>query len=386
MSALSDLIETPKVELFPYQEDAVAWLCKRGRGLVQSPAGSGKTIIIAAAIYRVVFAKARDSKVRVLIIVNTLEQREQMLSAIKLFPGLLEAIELVVCCPASAPADFAADLLAIDECHHSPARTWLAIIERHRGCLWMASATAFGPDEERNATLRRLVDGNVFVVPREAVASRVVPAHVHLLHDTDSGLREPIDAAIQREIMRRRTYSKLDEGELYAQVAAHLCIEMGVVPNRARNAAIVRTVEQHPDDSTLILVAQIEHGQALSAAIPGSAMAYSKMGAKRRREAIAAFRERNLKCLIATSLADEGLDVPVANVLIMAGAGRSASRVEQRTGRVLRTYGGKTHGTVYDFADEQHPLLARQSQRRQETYRRLRYRIQTAPAARLELV
>ncbi len=386
MSPLSSPIEAQKVELFSYQENAVSWLCQRGRGLVQSPAGSGKTLIVAAAIYRVVFAKVRDRKARIMILVNTLEQRQQMLDAIALFPGLAEAIELVVCCPASAPDDFNADLLAVDECHHSPAPTWLAIIQRHTGCLWMVSATPWSEDEERNATLRRLIDGNVFVVSREAVASRVVPAHVYLLHDTDPGLREPIDAAIQREIARRRTYSRADEGELYAQVAAHLCVELGVVPNRARNAAIVRTVQQHQDDSTLILVAQIEHGQALSAAIPGSAMAFSRMGAKRRREAIAAFRERNLKCLIATSLADEGLDVPVANVLVMAGAGRSASRVEQRTGRVLRTYDGKTHGTVYDFADEQHPLLARQSQRRQETYRKLRYRIQTAPAARLELV
>lgn len=82
-------------------------------------------------------------------------------------------------------------------------------------------------------------------------------------------------------------------------------------------------------------------------------------------------------------MADEGLDVPVASVLVMACAGRSAAKIEQRTGRVLRAYGDKSRGTIYDFVDRQHSLLANQSRARQEVYRRLGYRV-TEPEVILE--
>ena len=40
--------------------------------------------------------------------------------------------------------------------------------------------------------------------------------------------------------------------------------------------------------------------------------------------------------MIATSLADEGLDVPTLDSVLMAGGGKSATRVNQRIGRTIR--------------------------------------------------
>ena len=40
--------------------------------------------------------------------------------------------------------------------------------------------------------------------------------------------------------------------------------------------------------------------------------------------------------MIATTLADEGLDIPTLDVALLAGGGASASRVNQRIGRTLR--------------------------------------------------
>lgn len=81
--------------------------------------------------------------------------------------------------------------------------------------------------------------------------------------------------------------------------------------------------------------------------------------------------------MIATSLADEGLDVPRANILILAGGGRSGARIEQRTGRVLRTFHGKSRGVIYDFFDTQHYYLLAQSKRREKLYQSLNYHIET---------
>jgi superfamily II DNA or RNA helicase len=110
-------------------------------------------------------------------------------------------------------------------------------------------------------------------------------------------------------------------------------------------------------------------------------MVFSKMGAKKRREAIAAFGSGECRCMIATSLADEGLDVPRANVLIQVSAGRSAAKAEQRTGRVLRAFHDahtgkeKKEGIIHDFSDLHHYFLAAQSRRRIAVYRSLGYQI-----------
>jgi superfamily II DNA or RNA helicase len=374
-------IYASKIVLLDYQEDAAAFLAGTKRGLLQSPAGSGKTIIAAAAVARVVSNKQRTRKVPIGWIANTVEQCDQARAAFARFPELEDAIEVTICCPAGAPAEWELDLLIVDEAHHAPAATWQAIVSDHPGCLWLLSATPFGEDEERNAMLRKMVGNQIHVVPRSAVAARVLPAKVFMLSDTDENLRDRIDTEIERVVSTQLRYSDLSREEIWRRCAAHTCIALGIVPNRARNQAIVRTVAQHASESVLVIVATIKHGEALKASIPGSVLVFSKLGARKRREAIAGFRDGTIKCLIATSLADEGFDAPIASVLILAGAGRSANRVEQRCGRVLRAHGGKTCASIYDFVDFQHPLLRRQSEKRRKVYVQLGYSVSNAASA-----
>lgn len=154
----------------------------------------------------------------------------------------------------------------------------------------------------------------------------------------------------------------------------------GIQGNQKRNARIVELAIRHAEDSTLIIVGSIEHGEALAAQVPGAALCYAKLGKKKRQELLAAFSCGALKTLFATSLADEGLDVPRANCLILAAAGRSAAKAEQRTGRVLRSFSDKTHGTIHDFADLQHYFLAAQARKRIAVYRSLGYQIENESA------
>jgi superfamily II DNA or RNA helicase len=126
--------------------------------------------------------------------------------------------------------------------------------------------------------------------------------------------------------------------------------------------------------SVLVIVRTVEHGQALALRIPGSEVVFAKLPTRRRRELIAAFRDGSLKCLISTSLADEGLDVPRASVLILACGGRSSAKTEQRTGRVLRAFSGKSEGRIVDFHDQGHGMLISQSRARSRLYQSLGYR------------
>lgn len=374
--------------LEPHQQEAVAFLVIRKWALIQSPAGSGKTFMAAAALQRVLAAKQREGKVRVGWIANTIEQLDQGRAALAAFSGVMEAIDLTIECPAGIPEGVEWDLLIVDEAHHGTAPTWMEIIAAHRGALWMFTATPFGEDEDRNEALRAMVKGQIHVVPRSAVAARVLHGVVKMLDDTDpvEEVKPKIDAAIAEALMpmaRRYAYATgmdLDAARnfMWPKVAFRMCLNIGVAANCARNSAILRLARKHEGDSLLILVNSVAHGESLATEIPGAVVCHSKMGKKKRAAAMVDFSEGTLRCMIATSLADEGLNLPRANVLILAGAGRSSAKVEQRTGRVLRTFGEKTHGLIYDFEDKQHPLLASQSRKRQAVYRALGYTVEKA--------
>lgn len=155
--------------------------------------------------------------------------------------------------------------------------------------------------------------------------------------------------------------------------------EIGIFQNTKRDDLIVRLFERHAGDTVLCLIGKIEHGQQLAERIPGAMVIHSQMRKSEcgmtRKTAIEAFKDGRLNMVFATSLADEGLDVPRANVLILGAAGRSAAKAEQRTARVLRAFHDKSHGTIHDFMDTQHPFLAAQSKARIRLYRQLGYEV-----------
>ena len=74
------------------------------------------------------------------------------------------------------------------------------------------------------------------------------------------------------------------------------------------------------------------------------------------------------RALIATTLADEGLDIPSLDCLILAGGGKSATRAYQRIGRALRPAPDKEEAAILDFFDRA-PYLQEHSLERLRLYR-----------------
>lgn len=357
-----------------YQEEASIWLSKHKRGIVVAPAGSGKTLIAAAALNRVVLSKPRTDKVKVGWICNTVEQGHQASDALEKFPYMLPHVHLRIACAASNLNWSSRDVLIVDECHHSAAPEWRRQIETSDGALWGFTATPDSDDEARNIALVELFGCDRFVVNRESVKNRLCPATYTMLNATDSDIEKKIDAEIQRTFAWRKRFWKRDEGELWGQIAWQKCVEIGIVQNRLRNQAVIETAKNHSRDSVLILVNQVDHGSLLAERIPGAAVCHSKMGAKKRREALEAFRNGSLRCIVATSgIAEEGLDVPRAAVLINVAGGRSSRATEQRIGRIARVFAGKEMGVAYDFEDNFHPLARKHSWQRVAIYRKLGY-------------
>lgn len=123
----------------------------------------------------------------------------------------------------------------------------------------------------------------------------------------------------------------------------------------------------------LCLVNRIDHAQALARAgqaahVPVIAVTgVVPLGARQRlyREV-----EAGRAVLVATRLADEGLDIPRLDTLVLAAAGRSDVRLQQQVGRIMRTAPGKPDAWVVDLVDGGVPVLAYHARLRRWVYAR----------------
>lgn len=363
------------MKLRPYQSRCVDFLAAERVALCVCPAGGGKTIIGAAAL-----AAAAQPWDLIGWACNTREQVEQGQKALAA-AGIKPA--WVKCVAGLTPDDISPlDFLVIDEVHHLPANSWSLLADSAKGRIWGLTATPKSGDPDRDWAFNKVWGDAVVKVGRDEVmagghlaAGRVVMLDLDQPGEFNAGIEA--EAAAEAIKMRRKCPG-LPITEVLRRTTWQATLTR-LIENPVRHAAVVRTAtaEMERGESVLILVQQIEQGQRFAQVIPGAVLAHSKMGAKKRREAIEGFRSGELRCLIATSLADEGLDVPRASVLILATAGRSAAKLEQRTGRVMRPSEGKTTGLVYDFTDSGASMANSQSRARLTTYKKLKYKIET---------
>jgi superfamily II DNA or RNA helicase len=103
----------------------------------------------------------------------------------------------------------------------------------------------------------------------------------------------------------------------------------------------------------LILVRYISHGKALASQLSDIPLFFvnGEIDGETRKEVKESFERGELKCLIASSVYDIGVDIPSLDALILGGGGKSTVRALQRIGRVIRIFDGKEDAIVVDFID-----------------------------------
>jgi superfamily II DNA or RNA helicase len=62
-------------------------------------------------------------------------------------------------------------------------------------------------------------------------------------------------------------------------------------------------------------------------------------------------RDGKISLLIASTIADVGLDIPRLQCIVEAGAGKSSVTALQRLGRIMRTFEGKTSCKFISYRD-----------------------------------
>lgn len=154
------------------------------------------------------------------------------------------------------------------------------------------------------------------------------------------------------------------KGETYEQV-----YKTAIVENMFRNIQVIGdAIEQYKlGRNTLVLVTQIKHGQMLErmfglSGVPAVFIS-GKSGMKKRRQVIQDMRDGKAQLVIASTIADVGLDVPRLQSIIEAGAGKSSVTALQRLGRIMRPFEGKD-GCYFITYKDNAPYLSSQIDRK----------------------
>ena len=167
-----------------------------------------------------------------------------------------------------------------------------------------------------------------------------------------------------RDEIARNEYTSADGHERY-QLAAM---------NPAKIDEIRYLCETHPDSKTLIFVDYLDQGTEIADALDIPFISGETRHYERQRQ-FEAFRNGELQTLIVSRIADEGIDLPNAELAIVAsGLGGSRRQGTQRAGRTMRPVGSAvlyvlaTRGTrEEDFAQQQMRHLAGKGVRIRET-------------------
>ena len=137
-----------------------------------------------------------------------------------------------------------------------------------------------------------------------------------------------------------------------------------------------RLLGAHPDAKALVFVDWLEQGEALAESLDVPFVS-GQMPHHRRDRVFDSFRDGDLRTLVISRVGDEGIDLPNAELAIVAsGLGGSRRQGAQRAGRTMRPAGGSqvyvlaTRGTSEeDFAQRRMRHLAEKGVRVRESDR-----------------
>ncbi|HET6494142.1 MAG TPA: DEAD/DEAH box helicase, partial [Thermoleophilia bacterium] len=115
---------------------------------------------------------------------------------------------------------------------------------------------------------------------------------------------------------------------------------MAIVQHEQRNGWIAWAASQLAarGKRTIVLVKHVEHGERLAQLIAGSTFIHGELGSAANGEVIDGFNGGRVPVLIGTSVLGEGIDLPAADALVYAKAGRASVTITQDVYRVLTAH------------------------------------------------
>lgn len=143
----------------------------------------------------------------------------------------------------------------------------------------------------------------------------------------------------------------------------HSVYEEGIVQNRTRNQQIVTIIQEclNREETVLIFVNKIAHGENIVEICfeqgIGITFVQGSTDIETREKIRNELNVGSTRAVICTSVFKEGINIPNLNNVINAGGGKSEIATLQAIGRGLRRTSEKDTVRIYDFLDLCHPYL-----------------------------
>lgn len=208
---------------------------------------------------------------------------------------------------------------------------------------------------------------------------------------------------IGSEYLRERGYLvdptiyffEIKKPNLWRTFDYHTAYKQCIVKNEYRNNLIVKITKLLADykQIVLVLVKLIPHGKDLmkrlnEAGVPtvmsfgGDKLSFVSSEGKVCEEkdggrALDLFQRRKLRCIVSSTVMNEGIDIPSLSAVIIAAGGKSSIQTIQRAFRGMTPLEGKEKTWIFDFTDKTNSFLYNHSKRRMKDYREEKLKIKT---------
>lgn len=149
-----------------------------------------------------------------------------------------------------------------------------------------------------------------------------------------------------------------------------------VTDSAHRGGAVLATVVR-AEAPGIVYVQSISHGSRLARDLQARGLSAEFVSGKasldQRQRAVRRLTTGVLDWVVATTVFNEGVDIPALRSVVIAAGGKSGIAAIQRAGRALRVTGTKTEATIWDIADRGDRWLERHAKERLAAYQREEY-------------
>jgi superfamily II DNA or RNA helicase len=337
-----------RVRARPWQKPQIESIFSYEQGIIKSPAGSGKTVAILAAIQQLGCSS--------LIIINTKDILWQWIDRVRTFlgedypigqigDGIFQVSPYITIATAqtlhsrfddleqSGFFDDYFSLVCLDECHHATAGTYNKLLDRFSARYRVGvSAT---PDKTGDFALAVNVLGPIIHTTRPSeVTTLTKPSVVRV----STNFR--FNFVPHRNRWQRSNYPQMIDA---------------LIRDPGRNMMIVRNVMAEQGHHQLLVSKRLEHLEFLQfyledAGFPDPITTITGRDKNDHRQA-AVELAASQPCLILSTLADEAMDIPRLDRLHLTFPQRNTGLITQQVGRVERQHPDKRDAKIYDYAD-----------------------------------
>ncbi|MEJ2770928.1 MULTISPECIES: DEAD/DEAH box helicase [unclassified Stygiolobus] len=363
-------------ELREYQKEALDVWLEKGSGVIALPTGAGKTVIGIGAIAYV----KKSALVVTFTKVQMMQWRDSILrftDVEKSMVGLyysgeknVKPITVTTYHTAYRHMGELADkfeVLVIDEAHHLPADKFKVIALSSFASRRLALSATPVREDGKHEELFKLMGGLIyFKTPQELIQKgflapfEIIQVKVELTPQEKLEYNKLLNKF--RSLAKGRKVSQLLElvkkGEEDAVEAIKVYNELKKLTNLAKKKVekVKEIVEKEKGNKILIFTQYVEQAEEIANLLKAFLIT-GKMSKSERERVLSVFKGIKSGVLVLTTVGDEGLDIPDANVgIIVTGTG-SRRQFIQRLGRLLRPSNGKkarlyelvTKGTAEEY-------------------------------------